>query len=139
MMQRRTFLKMCGAGVLGSTGQYPIRWRIHSYLESRANNRTRPIFWQHGGPYARLRPGNPDFVSPSLAVRDGDLKLLINPDGTDARLFNLAKDPGENQNLLDKNPQIAAELWKKIRAWASSSGLDTKNITPIGPTQKKTT
>ncbi len=25
------------------TGQYPIRWRIHSYLESRANNRARQM------------------------------------------------------------------------------------------------
>ena len=109
---------------------------MHRALLGNPRTRLRPIFWQYGAPYARLRPGNPDFVSPSLAVRDGDWKLLINPDGTDARLFNLANDPGERRNLLDEHPQIAAELWKKIRAWAASSGLATKNVKPTGPTPK---
>jgi arylsulfatase A-like enzyme len=98
--------------------------------------RKKPIFWQYGDPYARLRPGNPDFVSPSLAVRDGDFKLLINPDGTEARLFNLAKDPGEKNNLLDKYPKIAADLWKKIRAWTGTYGLVTEDVKPAGPISK---
>ncbi|MEJ2701328.1 MAG: sulfatase-like hydrolase/transferase [Sedimentisphaerales bacterium] len=107
---------------------------MHDALLGKPRRRRRPIFWQYGDPYARLRPGNPDFVSPSLAVRDGNWKLLINPDGTQARLFNLAKDPGERSNLLDKNPRIAADLWKKVRDWAGSFGLATKDVSPAGPT-----
>ncbi|OHB73695.1 MAG: hypothetical protein A2Z25_19090 [Planctomycetes bacterium RBG_16_55_9] len=103
---------------------------MHEALLGTPRKRSRPIFWQYGDPYARLRPGNPDFVSPSLAIRDGDWKLLINPDGTGARLFNLAEDPGERSNLLGKHPQIAAELWRKIRAWAGSFGLVTADVVP---------
>jgi len=109
---------------------------MHRVLLGHPRPRSRPVFWQYGEPYSRLRPGNPDFISPSLAVRDGDWKLLINTDGTDARLFNLADDIGERRNALDKNPQIAQELWKKIRTWAGSFGLNTKDVKPTGPTAK---
>jgi arylsulfatase A-like enzyme len=81
--------------------------------------RKEPAFWHYGKPYAQLRPGNPDFVSPSLAVRDAKWKLLINPDGSDAQLYNLAEDIGETRNLVVDFPEKAAELWQKLRAWAA--------------------
>ncbi len=95
--------------------------------------RKTPIFWQYGDPYARLRPGNPDFVSPSLAVRDGKWKLLINSDGSDAQLYDLAIDRQEATNLLQKYPEKAAELWKKIQQWAHSVGVETTPGLPRPP------
>ncbi|MFT5465122.1 MAG: arylsulfatase A-like enzyme [Verrucomicrobiales bacterium] len=93
-------------------------------LLGKPQRRPEPLFWQYGPPYAQLMPGNPDFQSPSLAVRDGNWKLLANADGSEARLFNLAEDPGETTNLLNREPERAAVLWRKIQGWSKDVGQD---------------
>ena len=89
--------------------------------------RVGPIFWQYGKPYANLMPGNPEFISPSLAVRDGKWKLLVNPDGSDPHLYDLAADRGEQNNLLAERLDKANELWQKLRQWAASVGFETSS------------
>jgi arylsulfatase A-like enzyme len=96
-------------------------------------NRAEPIFWQYGDPHAQLKPGNPDFRSPSLAVRDGRWKLLINADGSEARLYDLKADPGESKNLVGDKPDLARELWWKIRRWARDVGHKTQDAPPVAP------
>ena len=54
-------------------------------LLGRQRKRRRRIFWDYGRNEFYLRPGNPDFVSPNLAVREGKWKLLINDDGSDEK------------------------------------------------------
>ncbi len=103
---------------------------MYEALLGRPVTRSEPIFWQYGKPYAKLMPGNPDFVSPSLAIRDGDWKLLIDPDGSNAHLYDLASDPGEKTNLLSDDPDQAKELWRKIRQWAASVGIETEANDP---------
>jgi arylsulfatase A-like enzyme len=88
--------------------------------------RSSPIFWQYGKPHAKLMPGNSDFVSPSLAVREGPWKLLIDPDGSNAKLYHLGNDPGEQTNLLATHRDKANVLWQKLRQWADSIGIETK-------------
>ncbi len=90
------------------------------------SGRSKPIFWQYGAPHATLMPGKADHISPSLAVRDGDFKLLINADGSDAQLYNLIEDPRERNNLVKGQPAKAAELWKKIQDWAADIGFETR-------------
>lgn len=68
------------------------------------------------------------------AVRDGDWKLTWVEDkdggwsdqirtyehadaGRGLRLFNLAQDPGESDNLVEADPEKAAELLDKQRGW----------------------
>ena len=63
-----------------------------------------------------------------FAIRDGDWKLVLG-NGSGGRqqprgkpfqkpyqLFNLAKDPGEKQNVIDSHVQVAAELEAKCLA-----------------------
>lgn len=102
--------------------------------------RKHPIFWQYGTPFAQLMPGNPDFVSPSLAVRDGKWKLLVNPDGSDAQLYNLADDIGETKNRFQDFPEKAAGLWQKIRTWAAHMDIpveDTPLAQPGSPPEQQ--
>ena len=120
-----TFCRLAGAET--DSARPPDGEVMVDALLGKAVKRERPVFWQYGAPYARLMPGNPDFVSPSLAVRDGDWKLLANPDGSDAQLYNLADDIGESENLLKANPDKAAELWAGIRAWADDVGVPVEN------------
>lgn len=86
--------------------------------------RPAPVFWQYGAPHAKLMPGKREHVSPSLAVRDGDWKLLANRDGSKAQLFNLIRDPGETTNLLDDEPARAAALWTSLQIWAKDVGFE---------------
>ncbi|NNE91663.1 MAG: sulfatase-like hydrolase/transferase [Verrucomicrobiales bacterium] len=108
-----------------------------SVLLGGASGRSKSIFWQYGAPHAKLMPGNPKFHSPSLAVRDGDFKLLINRDGTDAHLFNLIEDPREENNLVKSQPAKAAELFGKIKVWAVDVGLEIEEAaTPQLPLER---
>lgn len=50
------------------------------------------------------------------AIRDGDWKLLRFPDRP-ARLYNLASDPGEQNDLASSYPELVESLYKKLFAW----------------------
>ncbi|MDP0492401.1 MAG: sulfatase [Verrucomicrobiota bacterium JB023] len=51
------------------------------------------------------------------AVRAGDWKLHWNKKRKPTQLYNLADDPGESQNLLKENPEIASRLAGYMRAF----------------------
>ena len=50
------------------------------------------------------------------AIRKGDWKLLKFADRA-TYLFDLSKDPGEQRNLLEENPEIAARLEAELATW----------------------
>lgn len=79
---------------------------------------TLPVMWEYGSnPGGSLEPGNDDFISPELAIRDGDWKLLMDNDSTNIELYNLKTDPGETQNLAESKPEITKELARKVLTW----------------------
>jgi len=130
-----TFCRAAGAAVPASI-EHDGQDMLDALLGKPAN-RSKPIFWQYGKPYANLMPGNPEFISPSLAVRDGNWKLLIDPDGSNAQLFDLANDPGETTNRLADHPDKAKALWQKLQTWADSVGFETKPVQPTPPKRQK--
>jgi arylsulfatase A-like enzyme len=50
------------------------------------------------------------------ALRDGDWKMMRFPDRP-AQLFNLANDPGEQNDLANAHPEMVKALYKKLFAW----------------------
>lgn len=85
-----------------------------------AQERSSPVFWEYGGNPGILRPGNPDFESPTNAMRDGDWKLLTNDDGSGTQLFNLAEDPGESNDLTAVHPERVREMKRVLLDWRAS-------------------
>jgi arylsulfatase A len=71
----------------------------------------------------------PNKPGRKIAIRVGQWKLLQR--GNNDALFNLADDPGEQNNLIDQRPAIARKLrarLKKIRRADESRGLTIKPV-----------
>lgn len=91
--------------------------------------RSKTLFWEYGRkppmpgqkgirlfPY----PAEPDAKSPNVAVREGDWKLLVNADGTNVELYNLARDSKETKNVADQEKEVASRLKKAALDWRGS-------------------
>ncbi len=65
---------------------------------------SRDLFWRFMG---------------NKAVRRGDWKLIVDKDGKTKRLFNLADDISEKSNLVEKYPEMVADLTVAIIQWES--------------------
>lgn len=75
--------------------------------------RRNPVFWE----YRFGNWGRHVERSPRLAIRDGDWKLLMNPDHSRVELYNLAEDINETANQARFNPEKVTELEKKLMHW----------------------
>ena len=82
--------------------------------------RKKDLFWEYGRDKTFLRPGLPQDQSPNLAVRSGDWKLLMNADGSQQELYNLAKAPREDQNVAQHNPAVEEKLRGRLLDWRKS-------------------
>jgi hypothetical protein len=67
-----------------------------------------------------LKPGRESDQSPTLALRDGDWKLLCNADGTGAELYDLKRDSRESNNLIKTQGKRAAAMQKQLLVWQKS-------------------
>ena len=79
--------------------------------------RTKPIFWEWRGGDAQ-----PD-TWPSIGIRDGKWKLLVNKEQQRAELYDLENDWPEKYDVAAENPAVVQELTKKLDAWKSSLPL----------------
>lgn len=92
-------------------------------LLGKASRRSKPVFWQYGHPHAILKGGKPEHQSPTFAMREGQWKFLVNPDGSEAQLFDLSADPSERNNLFTTEPERASAMAVQISAWADDVGF----------------
>ncbi len=94
---------------------------LHDSFKGLHAPRNRPLMWEYGR-NARFfgYPKLPDDRSPNLAIRDGDWKLLVNADGENVELYNLAFDPSEARNLAESDPQVASRLRSDVLKWRKS-------------------
>ena len=89
--------------------------------------RTKPLFWEYGV-YGSIKPGKPEHVSPQLAMRDGDWKLLCNPDGSALQLYNLRDDIGEQLNLAQQRTDVVDRMKPQLDAWWAEMDAYYANI-----------
>lgn len=76
--------------------------------------RQRPIFWFYPND---IRPGNAEFVTPPLAVRDGRWKLLVEADGSGAQLYDVEADPTETTDVAGRHPELVERLRAGVLGW----------------------
>ncbi len=90
------------------------------------NSRARaaPLMWEW-----RFRiAGEPFHHSPMLAIREGDWKLLLNPDRSRLELYDVKKDLTELNNLAGAHADLVQRLSEKVLAWQKEL--------PSGPTDR---
>lgn len=75
--------------------------------------REEPLFWE----WRYNVFGHTLNRSPMIAMRDGDLKVLVNPDGSRLEVYNIVKDPSELYNLAITEPKLANRLKDKALLW----------------------
>ena len=70
-----------------------------------SRKRSGPLFWQVSSSNA------------SASMRDGNWKLHEEGRRTPLELFDLTRDPSEQENVAKQYPQVVEELSKKLNAW----------------------
>jgi arylsulfatase A-like enzyme len=86
---------------------------VSDILAGQSRPRKSPLMWNW-----RFRiAGEVYHHSPMLAIRDGDWKLLINPDGSRPELYDIPRDPTQLANLAEKHPDIVKSLSERLLAW----------------------
>lgn len=104
------------AGLAPPAGHTPDGEDMSDVLTRAPRPRRTPLYWDW-----RFRIFNHvRNRSPQLAVRDGDLKLLCNPDRSRVELYDIPRDPGEEHNLAEHRPDDAARLVELALAWRAS-------------------
>lgn len=71
-------------------------------------DRGKPIFWEHEG---------------NRAVRDGKWKLVAKGVKGDWELYDIEADRSEMNNLINAQPEIAAQMAAQYRTWSKSCGV----------------
>jgi len=83
--------------------------------------RTKPLFWEYGRNNMSFDyPKVAMHRSPNVAMRQGDWKLLVNADGSNAELYDLANDRFETKNLATEKPDVTRRLAAAAIAWRKS-------------------
>jgi arylsulfatase A-like enzyme len=90
-------------------------------LEGKKSLPRKAVFWHY--PHYGNQGG-----SPGGAVRSGDYKLIEFYEDNRLELYNLEKDIGEKNNLVEKMPDKTAELHKMLIDWRKE--VDAKMPTP---------
>ncbi len=98
--------------------------------------RSKTLFWEYGrGPSYNYPKPDPNDKSPNVAVREGDWKLLVNADGSNAELYNLGDDPKETKNLAAEKPDQVARLREAVLKWRQALPHPPKTDLPVGKLQ----
>lgn len=99
----------------------PPEWKLDgedmsSALRGNPKRRSKPLMWD----FRYYIFGHVLNRSPMLAIRDGDWKLLMNPDRSRVELYDIPNDPSELDNMAAERPQVVKTLSKSLLDWFES-------------------
>ena len=99
------------AGIQMPKGYQPDGESMMSAFKGIGLKRSKPIFWEWRGGVSK------EYTWPSLGVRDGDWKLVVDVTGDKYELYNEKQDWKEENNLAAENPEKAKELLSMVNNW----------------------
>lgn len=89
---------------------------VGDMLTGQARPRETSILWEW-----RFRvSGYPIHHSPLLSIREGNWKLLLNPDRSRVELYDIPHDRWELTNLASEHPNVVTRLANQALAWQAS-------------------
>ncbi len=94
--------------------------------------RSKPIFWEWRGGTSN------EYTWPTLGVRDGDYKLVVDVTGDKYELYNIKEDWKEENDLAGKDPEKAKTLLKLVNEWKESLPKEPRK-TCLSAARKKST
>lgn len=103
------------AGVPDPESLRPDGEDVSAALLGRPFERRKPLFWE----FRSAVVGHVINRSPMLALREGNWKLLMNPDRSRIELYDIPNEPSELNNLADRNPEVVERLAGQLLAWRS--------------------
>ena len=104
-----TFLEV--AGVALPDGFEPDGQSAYAAFKGEGFKRTKPIFWEWRGGLSK------DYTWPSLGIRDGRWKMLVNKELKKLELYDLESDWAEKKDVSANRPEIVQELSEKLDTW----------------------
>lgn len=82
-------------------------------LKGKPKPRSKPLMWEW-----RFSIYNHIWnKSPILSIRDGDYKLLMNPDRSRVELYDIPQEAMEQNNIAEKHPEVVERMSEAVLAW----------------------
>jgi len=145
---------VCGPGVLkGSYCDVPVAgWDFFPTINEIIGGKPLPKEYDGGSLRDLFRNGNKGKVQrgtkelifhypwygnmpPMSTIRDGDYKLVMSLNNGEYRLYNLADDIGEQNDLKDKMPNKAKKLHKRLLEYLKD--VDAEDVEDMRQARKK--
>jgi len=82
-------------------------------LRGESVHRKTPLMWE----WRFNIHGHCLHKSPMLSTREGDWKLMLNPDRSRIELINIPQDPMELSNRAEHMPELVGQMADKVLAW----------------------
>lgn len=95
--------------------------------------RDTPLFWHYVSETGNWVPRM------CTAVRKGNYKLLYFYASKRVELYNITKDPSEENNIADSHPQIVQELLSTMEKWKQEVNAEEPNIHAVRKNNRKKT
>ena len=96
---------------------------LSAVIEGRAIAERPDLYWAYGKEGAEKETPQPALErdqAPPFAIREGDWKLLAEAGGARPQLFDLARDPGEANDVAASEPAVRDRLLVKLKAWMAT-------------------
>ena len=65
-------------------------------------------------------------MNSDAGIRDGQWKLIYptRKNGAELALYDIVNDPGENENLVSKHPDVVKILSTRVKSWVATLPKD---------------